>query len=77
MTPSKQAKEYGALSLSAVSAFSGYSVDTLRTYHKGKPERFEALCVASVCHELRVDGARLRELHSLIESLKVFADGSA
>lgn len=70
MKASEQAKTYGARSLISVSEFSGYNLDTLRRYHKTKPKRFKALCVASVCEELGVSGKGLRQYHSVIEQIR-------
>ena len=70
MTPSAQAKAYGAKSLLAVSASSGYNLDTLRRYAKQKPQRFKALCLASVCDELGIDGHVLRDMHKLQQQIR-------
>ena len=70
MTPAKQAKSYGAESLIAVSGFTGYNLDTLRRYHKNKPERFKALCVACVCDELGLTGQELRDYVKLKRSIE-------
>jgi hypothetical protein len=65
MTPSKQAKFYGARSLEAVASFSGYTAETLRRYAAEKPDRFRGLCLACVCDELKITGPQLRALHAM------------
>ena len=69
VTPAKQAKSYGT-TLSAVSEFSGYNLDTLRRYHAGRQKRFKALCVACVCDELGLNGQELRDYVKLKRSIE-------
>ena len=69
MTASKTAKNYGAKSLTQVSEFSGYSVDTLSRMNRAKHYRFKALCVAAVCDELGLDGVTVRDLNRIISRL--------
>lgn len=70
MTPANKAKSYGASSLTAVSQFCGYNMNTMRRYAKEKPERFKALCVACVCDELGLTGQELRDYSKLKQTIE-------
>lgn len=48
MTPSQQAKAYGAKTLSGVSKVSGFPVSTLRDMCRKHPVRFKTVCLGSL-----------------------------
>ena len=48
MTPSKQAKAAGLKSLAEMSEISQVSINTLRNWHKDKPQRFRVMLAGCV-----------------------------
>ena len=65
MTPAKTAKKHGT-TITKVSEFTTYNLDTLRRCHRDKPQRYEALCLATVCNEVGLTGSQLRAYKMLI-----------
>jgi len=45
MTPSQQAKAYGLRTLSEAARIASINADTLRTWHKTRPELFRVVCL--------------------------------
>lgn len=48
MTPSQQAKAYGLPTLSEGARIAGINHDTLRKWHKSKPQLFKTVCIGAV-----------------------------
>lgn len=69
MTPAQQAKLYGAKSLKAVSEFSELNRDTLRRYHRIKPQKFKALCLACLCDDLGLTANQMIAAKELLGEL--------
>ena len=64
MTPSKTAKKHGT-TITKVAEFTTYNLDTLRRYHRDKPQRYDALCLATVCNEIGLSGPQLKAYKTL------------
>ena len=65
MTPSKTAKKHGT-TITKVAEFTTYNLDTLRRCHRDKPQRYDALCLATVCNEVGLTGPQLKAYKTLI-----------
>lgn len=69
MKPSDTAKSHGCKDLKQLGDFTGYTRPTLNKMCADKPNKFKALCVASVCDELGLTGQELRNYVKLKQSM--------